>query len=141
MEGISFLHLTILALASYRLTHLVVYDVIMVPLRQYFVVREFGKGPDGRRIVYSTIQGQGFRNWLGRMINCPWCAGIWVAAAVTAGYWWLPVYAMWFYLFLAIAAIQSLIESTMINSSGVIFMPGPKPAEPQAVESKEPATS
>lgn len=139
MEDLSFLHLVILAMASFRLTHLVVYDVITEPVRKFFVVREFAAGPDGKRVIYVTVQGKGFRNWMGRMINCPWCAGIWVSGALTALYWWQPGIALPFALFLAIAGVQALITHSWLKSMGFTMKPGPKPESAEEKQGDSPA--
>lgn len=52
---------------SARLTRLVTHDEIMQPLR--------------------TKAGTG---WIGFMIHCPWCVGLWITGAVTLTYALLP---------------------------------------------------
>jgi hypothetical protein len=54
-------------LAVYRLTRLVVADSISEPTRKR-VWRRFGTA-----------------SWLGKLVNCEWCASIWIAAPMT--YW------------------------------------------------------
>lgn len=52
---------------SARLTRLVTHDEIMQPLR--------------------TKAGDG---WLGFLVQCPWCVGLWISVATTAAYALLP---------------------------------------------------
>lgn len=89
----SLLELLIVVLASYRLTHLLVFDSIAEPLRQLL---------GGRPIV-------------GALIDCYWCAGIWVSAglAIVGDLPWmqLPV------AILAVAGGQSLLETLVQRSS------------------------
>lgn len=56
---------------SARLTRLVTHDEIMQPLR--------------------TKAGDG---WLGFLVQCPWCVGLWISVAVTAAYAVVPHTAM-----------------------------------------------
>lgn len=55
----------VLALAVHRVTRLLVADKITEPLRQ-----RLGVTRDGT-----------YRPWLGYLVTCPWCVGMWVAAA------------------------------------------------------------
>ena len=61
--GLSFLKLTIEALAAYRITRLVATDYIFFAFR---------------RKVSS------FKPFLGYLVSCSWCLGLWVACAVVA---------------------------------------------------------
>lgn len=126
---LDFLAFAILALACYRLTHLVVYDNIFAPVRRCFVKRESATDAGGKTIVYTWPRGHGLRRWVGEMMGCPWCAGIWVGAAVTLAYWWRPAATLWVCLFLAIAAVQSLIEAAWLKSTGDSHRTGPGPKQ------------
>lgn len=61
--------LLLLSLAAARLTRLVNDDEITAPLRGWAVKRW---GPSG---------------WIPYMLHCPWCAGIWVSAALCLFAW------------------------------------------------------
>ena len=54
------IELAVDALATYRLTRLVVVDTITEPLRE--------RVPEG--------------TFVGRLIDCPWCVGVWVGMGV-----------------------------------------------------------
>lgn len=63
--------------AAARLTRLVVEDTITEPLRVGAV-----------RGASRLSAGAG--RWLAGLLGCQWCAGMWVAAGVVAGWWLLP---------------------------------------------------
>ncbi len=80
--------LLILALAAFRLTHLIVFDKIMEPLRRPFVGRRF----------------------FGTLVTCYWCAGVWVAGILVGGMALWPAVVRWVVIILAVAGAQALIE-------------------------------
>lgn len=49
--------------------------------------------------------------WLSRLLNCPWCVGVWVAAPATASayayhdHWWWQALAAWMGLSFAASAL------------------------------------
>jgi hypothetical protein len=61
----------ILAGATARLTRLVTEDTITGPMRAA-IMRRSKNGPDG---------------WAYLWVSCPWCVGLWIAAAVTLAAW------------------------------------------------------
>lgn len=80
--------LVLLILASFRLTHLIVYDSITEPLR-----RSLTKDP-----------------FFSELITCYWCCGIWVSALLALCTYQWPVLGRPLLLVLAVAAGQALIE-------------------------------
>jgi hypothetical protein len=85
----------LIALATFRLTRLVCYDIIFAFLRDFLTTYEKGS----------------FFGTLGALVHCPWCAGLWFAAAVTFFYFLTPI-AWFFVLVLAIAGIASVLQIT-----------------------------
>lgn len=81
--------LVLLVLAAFRLTHLIVFDAITEPLRRPFLQMKF----------------------LGDLLGCYWCAGIWVALLLVALTHWWPGPMRIVLLVLAVAGGQSLLES------------------------------
>ncbi len=77
---ISLFDFSLLILATFRLTHLFVYDSVMNFLREYFAKFNIGPG--------KTISN---------LISCPWCTGMWMALIVSFFYFLTP-YA-WFVIF------------------------------------------
>ncbi len=82
------LELVLLILASFRLTHLVVFDSITEGLRDVLKDRPF----------------------MGALVSCYWCAGIWVSAGIVLldALWRQPLRPLM--LILAVAGGQVLLE-------------------------------
>jgi len=85
----------LIALATFRLTRLVCYDIITAFLRDWLA--SFEKGT--------------FFGTLGALVGCPWCAALWFAFFVTFFYFASPL--AWFViLILAIAGVASIFQLT-----------------------------
>jgi uncharacterized protein involved in cysteine biosynthesis len=111
----SWLDLCLLVFASFRLTRLVVYDTITEFLRAPFhdIVEETLE--DGSTETYIEIKGAGLRYWVGELISCHWCTGIWSAAFLYAGYAMIPQLSIPVITVLAIAGIASIIQHYFIE--------------------------
>jgi hypothetical protein len=83
--------LALLVLASFRLTHLVVFDKIAEPIRTLV--------PPGRRLSY--------------LLHCYWCAGVWLSAGLIALLCWWPGPGHWVMIILAVAGGQSALETIL----------------------------
>lgn len=94
-----------LGLASFRLTRLIVFDKITEPLRRPFFI-EIMEGDE----VYLIPKEKGFRKWIGELLACYWCTGVWASIALVFLYMSKWVFAELVILILAIAAIASIIE-------------------------------
>jgi len=82
----------LIGVATFRLTHLFVYDYITGYIRQYF--EKFESGP-GKTIA--------------NLLSCPWCTGIWVALGVSFFYFITSV--AWYVIFiLAVAGVGTFID-------------------------------
>ena len=91
--------LILLAFASFRLTHFVVFDRLGRPLRALFTDAN------------DEPRGNGLRYKIGQGITCYWCAGIWVSALLYTGYWVLPAWMKPTIAVLAVAGLQAAVES------------------------------
>jgi hypothetical protein len=85
----SWFDLVLLMLASFRLTHLLVFDSIAAPLRAPLEARPF---------------------W-GDLISCYWCTGFWVSIGLVAGYTIWPAFFYPLVLVLAVAGGAALLET------------------------------
>ncbi|MBR8660846.1 MULTISPECIES: DUF1360 domain-containing protein [Bacillales] len=112
MEGVSWLDLAILVLASFRLTHLIVFDEITAFLRAPFFTEKYETDAVGQLIRHIEFHGEGLRRWLGMLLSCHWCVGIWAAAAVVALYVYVPA-AFPLLLLLAVAGAAAVIETKL----------------------------
>lgn len=98
----------LLALASFRITRLVVYDKITRWFRELFADSyEFEE--NGIRYVAVRPFGSGLRHTIGDLLQCPWCIGFWGALATCTAYVLFP-WAWFVILFLAVAGAGSLLQ-------------------------------
>lgn len=77
--------ITLLGLATYKISRLITRDRVTEPLRAPFTEAE---GSDGSAQEKPT--GHGLQRALGELLTCPHCVGPWVALALGAGYVWAP---------------------------------------------------
>jgi hypothetical protein len=104
----------ILALAVYRITHLIVFDKIFEPIRKHFVTRGF----DGQNITY-TLQGGFVRRYIGKIINCYWCTGIWASAGFVYGLHANSKVTTFIACIFALAAFAAITETFLLKSVGM----------------------
>ncbi len=110
--SLSWIELVILVLASFRLTRLVVYDEITSFLREPFFTVTYDEDGTGQVVRHVHLKGNGLRQWLGTLLSCHWCVGVWSAAAVVGVYWWVPA-AFPLLLMMAVAGAASFIETKL----------------------------
>jgi hypothetical protein len=89
---LSFLDLLLLALATFRLTHLVVYDTVMDFFRDFF-----------------DKYDNGLSRSMSELVHCPWCTGTWMALVVLLLHFLTPL-SRFFMLVMAIAGVGTLID-------------------------------
>lgn len=112
MIEISWINLVILTLASFRFTRLIMYDEITSFIRAPFltITTEYD---DNMEITHNIeIKGSGLRHWIGTLLTCHWCAGIWSSIVIIALYHFLPS-SFPLLLMFAIAGAASLIASNL----------------------------
>jgi hypothetical protein len=100
----------LLCLATFRITELITCDTITQFMRDPFVKREKVREPDGS--VEEEVQpaGRGFRRFIGELIICPWCIGIWVGTLLAYFFVLLPGPARLFLLAVSAAAGGIIIQ-------------------------------
>jgi hypothetical protein len=105
MEHVSWMTYIMLILASYRLTHLIVFDKIT----------EFIRRPFMKKIQVQTENGTKSKevpaSMFGYLLKCYWCAGIWSAIFLGGLYFLFPKVAFILILILSIAGGQSILET------------------------------
>ena len=77
MDKISWIELVILCLAAFRLTHLLVFDKITAFIRKPFIEIYTDENENGEQEQLLRIKGTGLRYWIGSLLSCHWCTGIW----------------------------------------------------------------
>ncbi|TSB46093.1 DUF1360 domain-containing protein [Alkalicoccobacillus porphyridii] len=107
IEGYAWL---VLILAAFRLTRLLVYDEITSWVRQPFVETK-EEVVDGQSVYYLEPSGKGLRRWMGKLLSCHWCMGVWTTSFLYGG--WLLWPGVFIYLahILALAGAAAIIES------------------------------
>ncbi len=92
-SGITIWDTAVLALASFRLTRLVVYDSITQWVRDLFA-------DAAPRTAAGTLR---------TLVNCPWCIGLWFALVVATTFFAWP--ESWFMIFVAaLGGLASLVQ-------------------------------
>ena len=106
------LDLIICILASFRLTHLFVFDDIMEFIRRPFVEVIVDTDENGNEFNDSIPKGTGIQKWFGSLLTCYWCLGVWFSAFVLFTYCYVPYFVpLWFVL--AIAGGASILETKL----------------------------
>ncbi|MBA2874957.1 DUF1360 domain-containing protein [Thermaerobacillus caldiproteolyticus] len=101
----------LLFLASFRLTRLIMYDTITAFIRKPFhdIIEE--ELPDGTTRTFLIVKGSGIKYWIGELLGCYWCTGIWCSAFVYIGYTIWPYGFKPLVCIFAIAGCSALVEA------------------------------
>ncbi|MDM5153864.1 DUF1360 domain-containing protein [Bacillus sp. DX1.1] len=109
----SWLLFAVFSCAAFRLTRLIVYDKITSFLRTPFIEElQIGES-DGTVTTYTKVKGKGLQKWIGELLSCYWCTGVWVSALLLLLYYWIPKVAEPLILLLAIAGVAAIIETVI----------------------------
>lgn len=103
------------SLASFRLTRLVVFDDITFFLRKPFHEEFKETLEDGSSSTYILIKGTGIRKWIGELMSCYWCMGIWCTAILYSSWIVWPLWMEPIIMILAIAGSAAIIETIVIK--------------------------
>jgi Protein of unknown function (DUF1360) len=98
------------AFATFRLTRLIVFDKITAFFRNFFLEEVEMKDEDGKVATYLKPKDGVIRGWIGELISCYWCTGVWCSIFLFCLYWFLPNVAAPVILILAIAGVAAIIE-------------------------------
>lgn len=100
----------ILTLATLRLIRLVAYDNIALVFREAFMdIKKVRFVEDGDESYERVPSENSFKRTMWKLLNCPWCIGVWIAFAVVYVYLSCPQSYIIF-LILAIAAVASFLQ-------------------------------
>ena len=100
------LELVVLALATWRVTQLLISDEIFFFIREAAYDISYDKKKD--RTYYRRPEN-GIRRAFYDLLNCSWCVGLWAVLLTMVVYLVVPVGNVFIYVF-AIAAIASLLQ-------------------------------
>lgn len=107
----SFMELLMLALASFRLTRLIVNDKITEFIRAPFFDETEEKNADGEIETYIVPKKGGIRGFFGELLSCYWCTGVWSSLLLIGMYLLYPVVATPIILVMAVAGLAAIIET------------------------------
>ncbi|MFS0882787.1 DUF1360 domain-containing protein [Metabacillus niabensis] len=106
----TWLHLILFAFASFRLTRLIVFDKITGFIRYPFH-KEIEEVDDAGNVeVYIEMKGTGLRAWIGELLSCYWCTGVWCTAFLYGSWLIWPTGVEPLIVILAIAGMAGIIE-------------------------------
>lgn len=108
---ISFLQFSLISLAVFRLTRLIVYDKITYFIRSPFMMDYEVVNQEGEKEIYVVPKEGGVRGWVGELLSCYWCTGVWVAIGVFCLLFFCPTIGEPLILILAIAGAAAIVET------------------------------
>lgn len=108
---ITWMEFILLGLASFRLTRLIVYDKITGFLRAPFIDEVTVEEENGQAETYLVPKEEGIRRWIGELLTCHWCTGIWTALIIGVSFMTIPAITLPVTLILAIAGLAAIIET------------------------------
>jgi hypothetical protein len=111
--NIDFLTLIVLGLACFRLTRLFVFDKITEFLRKPFFDEIEEENEDGTVEVYFLPKSTPIKKFIGELLSCYWCTGVWISTVVVTGYLLLPHLFVPIILVLAVAGLAAILESVV----------------------------
>jgi hypothetical protein len=110
MFEINWFDFVVLILASFRITHLLVYDGITEIIRKPFIGEVEKEDSLGNIEVVFEPKGTGIRHFIGSLLSCYWCTGFWVTAGTVLAYFFIPIIYPVLLIF-AVAGAAAFIES------------------------------
>jgi hypothetical protein len=87
-----------------------VYDTITAFLRKPFHELIEETLPDGTTETFLKVKGTGIRYWIGELLSCYWCTGIWSAIVLYIGDMVFPLLFNPLVVILAIAGCAAFVE-------------------------------
>jgi hypothetical protein len=108
---INLMDFLLLALACFRLTRLIVFDKITEFLRAPFFEEREEENEEGVIEVYYYPKNTPIKKFIGELLSCYWCTGIWVSTGLVIGFLYFSNLFVPIILIAAIAGLASIIES------------------------------
>ena len=106
VQNISWFTFMILVLASYRLTHLIVFDKITEFIRDPFLRKTTTFTPGGEVVTKKEPTSK-----FGYLLNCYWCTGIWISAIIVSIFALTPKFSLPVFFVFSIAGAQAILET------------------------------
>ncbi|AEJ40260.1 hypothetical protein TPY_2083 [Sulfobacillus acidophilus TPY] len=116
----------VLGLACFRLTHLIVVEEITTFLRTPFVDAVNERDARGRWIKLQYPKPHRIRGFIGALLSCPWCTGIWVGIALVMGWYTVPHVVFPVALIFAVSGLGVIAEMATQYWNRNSFSPTPE---------------
>ena len=108
----------LMGLAAFRLTRLIVFDKITEFIRAPFFNEIEQENEQGEKEIYLVPKSDGLRGWIGELLSCYWCTGIWVSLFIGGLHYFGTQTGEFLIVILAVAAIASFIETVTLRLLG-----------------------
>ncbi len=106
MRNLTWMTYLMIILASYRFTHLIVFDKITEFLRNPFLKKKKVVDEDGHVSTKNVPASK-----IGYLLTCYWCTGVWSAILIGTAYLFVPRIALPVIFILSIAGAQAILET------------------------------
>lgn len=107
----SIFDLILLSLTCFRLTRLIVYDDITQIFRNPFFIEQEELDENGQLAQFYLPHPSRLRGWIGSLLSCYWCTGIWVSIGLMISFSYYPNIVYPLIYICSIAAIAAIIET------------------------------
>ncbi|MCR2820972.1 DUF1360 domain-containing protein [Lederbergia panacisoli] len=108
---ITWIKFLLMSLAIFRITRLIVFDQITTFIRAPFLMEYEETNILGQKEEYLIPRVGGLRGWIGKLISCYWCTGVWTAIGVFIFQFYFPVIMDPVILIFALAGMAAIIET------------------------------
>ena len=108
---INLLFFLLLSFATFRLTRLIVSDKITELIRKPFLEEIEEVNEKGEIEHFILIKGKGFKGFIGELLSCYWCTGMWCAIGLVSFHYFFPFIGQIVILILAVAGLGGVIET------------------------------
>lgn len=110
---ITWFEFLLFSLAVFRVTRLIVYDQITEFIRLPFMMEYEEINEEGEKEVYLIPRPSGLRGWIGQLLSCYWCTGIWATMILFFLYVKYPAVTVPIVIVLASAGLAAIIETVV----------------------------
>lgn len=107
--SIGILDLVLIALATFRLTRLFVYDTIMEFVRDWFLIRRVSYTSDNELVIERQKYPDGGLRAISELFACPWCFGL-QAAMIVVFLYYLSAISWIVILMFAVGGVATFIQ-------------------------------
>ena len=101
----------LLGLSAFRLTRLLVFDNITAFLREPFLYEIEEMNDYGKMETYLVPKDGKVKGFIGELLSCYWCTGVWSSIGLCVFYLMYPTVAFPLILILAVAGLAAIIET------------------------------